>query len=290
MDLLRWLVPWEPSILVVVCTALAAWGYLRGLRRGHGHVAWPRQLAWWAGLAILYVGLHTHLDYYAEHQFFIHRLQHLGLHHLGPFLMVLARPGVVLRAALPLRFRTRVLRPVMAWAPLRATFDFLFHPLVAALLFVGLVYLWLVPSIHFYAMLDVRLYKLMNYSMAVDGLLFWWVVLDRRTSPPAHLSPGRRMFTAALAIPPQILIGAYVTFSRHELYAVYDVCGRIFLNVSAATDQYLGGLILWIPSSMMSVLGALLAFSAWVRLDAAGRLPRRHARAHQTTDPAMPRT
>jgi len=35
----------------------------------------------------------------------------------------------------------------------------------------------------------------------------------------------------------------------------------------------MGGLIVWIPSSMMSALGALLAFRNWLRLSARGRLP-----------------
>ena len=50
---------------------------------------------------LLYVSLHTQLDYYAEHQFFIHRLQHLVLHHLGPFLIVLSSPGTTLLAGMP---------------------------------------------------------------------------------------------------------------------------------------------------------------------------------------------
>lgn len=275
MRLLEWLVPWEPCILVTASVALAAALYLRGVR-GCRTATWPRQLAWWLGLAMIYVGLHTHLDYYAQHEFFVHRLQHMGLHHMGPFLIMISRPGPVLRRALPVRFRTRVWRPFLALPPVRILLDFLFHPLVAGVLFVGLIYLWLYDPIHFIAMLDARLYKVMNYSMTVDGLLFWWLVLDRRPKPPAHLAPGMRIFLAFAVIPPQILIGAYITFVGRELYPIYDLCGRVFLNLDAATDQYIGGLILWIPSSMMSVVAALVAFHSWVRLDAAGRLPRRN--------------
>lgn len=277
MKLLAWAVPWEPSILVAVTVLAVVTLYLRGARRLRGTplVRWPRQLAWWLGLVIIYIGVHTHLDYYAQHEFFVHRLQHMGLHHMGPFLIMLARPGPVLRAGLPLRFRTRVWRPLLETAPVRITLDFLLNPWVASILFVGLIYLWLYDPIHYIAMLDVRLYKLMNYSMTVDGLLFWWLVLDRRPKPPAHLSPGMRIFVALAVIPPQILIGAYITFVGRELYPIYDICGRVFLNLSAATDQYIGGLILWIPSSMMSVVAALIAFGTWVRLDARGRLHKR---------------
>lgn len=275
MNVLKWLIPWEPSVIVSVCVLLAAVLYWRGARRSPITAPWPRQLAWWVGLAIIYVGLHTHVDYYAQHEFFIHRLQHMGLHHMGPFLMVLAYPGAALRRGLPVGFRQRILRPFMASAPVRLLFDFLLHPLVASILFVGLIYLWLYGPIHYIVMLDVRLYKLMNYSMAVDGLFFWWLVLDTRPKPPARLSPGIRILVALAVIPPQIVIGAYITFVGHDLYPIYAVCGRVFLNLSPMADQYLGGLILWIPSSMMSVIAALLAFRAWVQLDARGRIHRR---------------
>ena len=278
MNIFEWLIPWEPSPTVVVCVLVAAVLYWRGARRSPVCAPWPRQLAWWLGLGIVYFGLHTHLDYYAEHQFFIHRLQHLGLHHLGPFLMVLAYPGVTLRRGLPASWRRRWLRPTLKFPPIRILLDFLLHPLVASILFVGLIYLWLYDPIHYIAMLDVRLYKLMNWSMVVDGFLFWWLVLDTRPKPPARLSPGMRILVALAVIPPQILIGAYITFVNHDLYPIYAVCGRVFLGISPMTDQYLGGLILWIPSSMMSVIAALIAFRAWVQLDARGRIQRGPAR------------
>ncbi len=275
MTVLNWLIPWEPSPTVVLCILLAAVLYWRGARRSPACAPWPRQLAWWLGLVTIYIGLHSHLDYYAEHQFFIHRLQHLGLHHLGPFLVVLAYPGAALRRGLPLRLRRRLLRPMLAWPPVKKALDFVLHPLVAAIMFVGLIYLWLYDPIHYIAMLDVHLYKLMNWSMTIDGLLFWWLVLDTRPKPPARLSPGVRILVALAVIPPQILIGAYITFVNHDLYPIYAICGRIFLDITPMTDQYLGGLILWIPSSMMSVIAALIAFRAWVQLDARGRIRRR---------------
>lgn len=272
MGWLHWLVPWEPSPTVVVCFALAAALYLSGTLRSPMTAPWPRQLAFWCGLAVLYIGLHTQLDYYAEHEFFVHRLQHLGLHHLGPFLIALSVPGATLRRGLPLSWRVRVLRPLLTRGPLRWLLAFLFNPIVASVLFVGLIYFWLWPAVHFDAMLDAHLYRVMNWSMTVDGLLFWWLILDSRPRPPARLAPGVRVLVALAVMVPQILIGAYITFVRHDLYPIYALCGRAFGGISAATDQYLGGLILWIPSSMMSVLGALVAFRNWLRLSSRGKL------------------
>jgi putative membrane protein len=293
MDFLRWWIPWEPSASVVIVFALAVWLYWRGARRSPVTAPWYRQLLFWTGLLIVYTGLHTHLDYYAEHEFFIHRIQHMGLHHMGPFLIALAYPGLTMRRGMSSGFRRHWLRPALAWPPVRAVLNVLLHPLVAAVIFVGLIYLWLWPAVHFDAMLDWRLYRVMNFSMAADGMLFWWLILDHRPRPPARLSPGVRVFVALAVILPQILIGAYITFTKTDLYPIYSLCGRAFASITPLMDQHLGGLILWIPSSMMSVLAALIAFAHWLRLDAKGRLPRNRRqramiRARQASDQSAP--
>lgn len=268
--MLAWLIPWEPSWILVAVFVATIVLYVRGCHRRHVPVL--RQIAFWIGLAVLYIGLHTHLDYYAEHEFFVHRLQHLGLHHLGPFLIALAYPGTAIREGLPLRWRIRWLRPVLSSTPARWLLNGLLHPFVAAFLFVGLIFLWLWPAVHFDAMLDWRLYRVMNWSMAVDGLIFWWLVLDPHPRPPARLAPGVRIIVCLAVIIPQILLGAFVTFTHADLYPIYALCGRAFGGITPAIDQMYGGLILWIPSAMMSVIAALIAFHHWVRLSSQGRL------------------
>jgi putative membrane protein len=278
MDFFGWWIPWEPSAIVVIVFALAVWLYWRGARRSPVTAPWYRQLLFWTGLLIVYVGLHTDLDYYAEHQFFVNRLQQFGLQHVGPFLIVLAYPGATLRRGLPLRWRVRWLRPVARSTPWRWLAHFLFNPWIASLLFLGAMLFWLWPSVMFYTMLDWRLYRIMNWSMVLAGLLYWWLILDSRPKPPARLSPGMRILVEMLVMVPLILAGAYITFTTRDLYPIFSLCGRAFNGMTPATDQYLGGLILWIPGAMMSVLAAIIAFGHWLSLDARGRLPSRKAR------------
>ncbi len=270
MNLLYWLEPWEPSPTVVIVVLVTAILFLRGARKAK--VSIPRRVSFWFGLVALYVALHTRLDYFFEHEFFMHRAQHLVLHHLGPFFIALSYPGAALRAGIPFSWRQRFLRPALQATPVRIALDVLMHPVVACGLFVGLIYFWLLSPIHFVAMLDWRLYRVMNWSMVIDGLMFWWLVLDSRPAPPARLSPGRRVLVVIAAIPPQIMLGAFIFFSTHELYSVYSICGRAFTWLSPMRDQQIGGLLLWIPGSMMSVVGALIALRHWMRLSARGRL------------------
>ena len=132
------------------------------------------------------------------------------------------------------------------------------QPFLAAFLFVGLVYFWLIPPIHFRAMIDVRLYAVMNWSMVLDGLLFWCLVLDPRPKPPARISYGIRAALAFGVMFPQIVLGAVIAFSRRDLYPYYDLCGRLFPSIGALTDQRIGGIVIWIPPAMMSALAVLL--------------------------------
>ena len=137
----------------------------------------------------------------------------------------------------------------------------LFHPVVVVLMFVGLSIFWLLPSIHFIAMLDWRVYRLMNWSMVLNGLMFWSVVLDSHSL----WSPGSRIAMMLVVVPPQILIGALIFFTPHDLYPIYSLCGRAFTGMSTVTDQQIGGLILWMHGAMMSVIGILIVIHKELR-------------------------
>jgi putative membrane protein len=269
-SLFYWLEPWEPSPTVVIAVLLAAVLFARGARKARVSIA--RHVSFWFGLTALYVALHTRLDYFFEHEFFMHRLQHLVLHHLGPFFIALSYPGAALRAGIPFSWRQRWLKPVLDKPSARLALRVLFNPIVAVTLFVGLIYFWLLSPVHFKAMLDWRLYRAMNWSMVIDGLMFWWLVLDSRPAPPARLAPGLRILVVIAAIPPQIMLGAYIFFTPHELYPIYSICGRAFTWISPMRDQQIGGLLLWIPGSMMSVIGALIAIRHWLTLSTRERL------------------
>src|SRR5690606_1020997 len=109
-DLLFWLDPWEFSPTLLAAFVLAAVLFVRGRHHVPVRVNALRQVLFWTGLVLLYLSLHTRLDYYAERMFFVHRMQHLVLHHLGPILVMAAYPGSVMRAGLPLGVRRWLFR------------------------------------------------------------------------------------------------------------------------------------------------------------------------------------
>ncbi|MDP1771216.1 MAG: cytochrome c oxidase assembly protein [Methylobacter sp.] len=258
MNPLQWLIPWETSFAIAAVTAITAMLFIKGSLRCK--LLFRQKLYFWAGLLSLYVVSHTQIDYYAEHEFFVHQLQSLVLHHLGPFLIVLACPKDALSAGCPVAVK-RLIRKVSAWKPVQDSIKVLFHPVTAVTGFVGLLIFWLLPSIHFIAMLDWRIYRLMNWSMVLNGLMFWGVALN----PDSIRSPGSRISMMLSVVPPQILIGALIFFAPHELYPIYTLCGRAFTGISSTTDQQIGGLILWTQGAMMSVIGILIVIRKELR-------------------------
>lgn len=263
--------PWEFSPTVLVGSIGAAVLYWRGLRqrrREKQHTGFWPTLSFYLGLLLIYGVMQTYVDYLSQHMFWVHRLQHLVLHHLGPFLIVLATPHRIIGQGLPQKWRQQVLLPIWYSPPLRYTYRFLQNPVVAPALFVGLIVLWLIPEIHFEAMLSETRYKIMNWSMLIDGLLFWWLIVDPR--PPRggitlHYSSRIVMLWVVMIL--QIIIGAYIALSETILYDIYSVCGRAW-PISPLTDQTIGGLTTWIPAAMMSVIGILLVIRLWMRQSA----------------------
>jgi len=259
--------PWEFSPTVLAACATAAVLFWRGLRRRRQAglaTGVGRTLSFYTGLVLIYGVLQTYVDYLSQHMFWVHRAQHLVLHHLGPFLIMLAIPHEVLGRGLPVRLRDGVLLPLWRSRPLRLVYRIVQNPVVSPLLFVGLLYFWLTPSIHFDAMLSASRYQLMNWSMLVDGLLFWWLMLDPR--PPRTQGvlgyPVRILMLWAIMLP-QIAIGTHIALSKTVLYDVYSVCGRAW-PMSPLVDQETGGIVTWIPAAMMSVLAILLVLRMWM--------------------------
>ncbi|MGE5321128.1 MAG: cytochrome c oxidase assembly protein [Hyphomicrobiaceae bacterium] len=258
--------PWEFSPTVLLACGGSALLYVRGLQRAGGDGRSPRfwrNTAFFIGLASVYAFLQTHLDYLSQHMFWVHRLQHLVLHHAAPFLIALAAPLEVMAQGTPDWLRRRVFVPLFRNPLTLGLYRLIQNPVIAPLLFTGLIGFWLIPSIHFKAMLSLARYDLMNWSMLIDGLLFWWLIVGpEKHTGIKQLGYGTRIIMLWAIMLPQIAIGAYITLSSSVLYTSYSVCGRAW-PIAPITDQNIGGLITWIPAAMMSAVGALVVLRRW---------------------------
>ena len=254
--------PWQFHWVEFLGTFLVLAWFWRGLQvlPKHQQPALWRKACFMVGVLSFYIVLQTRVDYYAQHMFFVHRWAHFVLHHAGAFLIALGMSGPVLFAGMP-----EFLKPLVTSRSVRATLNVLQHPAVAPVLFVGLLYFWLIPAIHTRVMLDENLYELMNWTMAINGVMFWSLVLDSRPKPPARLSHLMRALMILLIELPQMVLGAILSLSMTDFYPVYNICGRV-LDMTALNDQHYGGLIIWLPGTLTS-FAAMIVVLVTMRLN-----------------------
>ncbi len=267
---LRDLLPWEFSPTVVIVTLAALVLYGRGWRRVGSAAGLARPAAFIAGVALPYAFLETHLEYYSLHLFWLQRIHHLVLHHLAPFLLALSAPGPILEQGTPSWIKTLLWRPLAVSPACRSFYRILQQPVVASGLFVGLIFFWLTPAMQFDGMVSRRVYDVMNASMLIDGILFWWLMVGPEDPTRlARLSYGARMAVLVAITIPQSILGAYLTFHASVLYPSFSVCGRAG-SLSPLLDQQLAGLNTWIPAGMMSAVGLAVVASRWLADDSGG--------------------
>jgi putative membrane protein len=216
-----------------------------------------RQAFFLIGIALIYFVLQTRFEYLTQHMFFLNRIQAVTISMVSPFCIAIGWMGPVLARGAP-----GWVLAVCKSAAIHRIGKILFHPLPAMAVFLFTSDIWLIPSIHFAAMIDPALYALMNLSCLLGGMIFWLVVLDPRPTPASRFSYLTRAACGFLVMFPQIAISAYIALTDTDLYAFYTLCGRIFPSISPAYDQMLGGMIQWIPPGMMNTAALIISLNA----------------------------
>ncbi|WP_345817556.1 cytochrome c oxidase assembly protein (plasmid) [Paraburkholderia sp. PREW-6R] len=130
----------------------------------------------------------------------------------------------------------------------------------------------------------------MNRRVAISSLLYWWMLPDHGPSPPSQARPSLRVLSPVVTMTPQIVVGAIITFSQHDLYPVFTLCGRAFTSLPASLDQSLGGLVMWLPAGVHEAIGAIMALRHLMRRSARpGHQPKPHRPAGRRTPAAANR-
>ena len=277
---------WQLTPSIDLSLLLVGWIYAAGWWRAPGDAAHRRQsrhVSFFAGLSLIYLALQSPLDVLSEHFFFVHQIQHLLLLDIVPILLLLSAPQGRMIAGLPRRVREHALAPLLRSGFVRGCFSVLSHPATATFLFCGMICVWNWPSIHDAALRDERVHYLMHVTILVSGLLFWWRILDRR-APRAASFYAVRLVMLKISMMAAAFVGGYLTMKQAVLYDVYDQLG---LGLTAATDETLGGFILWIPGCIPAVIVGALLLRRWYQHDSGAVVSR--AAAVQDTPACAPR-
>jgi putative membrane protein len=240
------------------CWFVLLW-YFRGMQRisVEKKPSRLRQGFFLVGVLSIYFVLQTRFEYYAQHLFSLNRTQAVTISMAAPFCIGIGWMQDVLALGVP-----AWLLAACRGEAMRRIGRVLFHPILAMALFLLTSDIWLIPSVHFAAMINPALYAFMNLTCLAGGMIFWLVVLDPRPKPLSRLSFITRAGVGFLVMFPQIAVSSYIALTTKDLYSFYTLCGRIFPAMSPAYDQMLGGMIQWIPPGMMNTAALMLALNA----------------------------
>jgi putative membrane protein len=282
---------WNLTPDIMLGTFLVTALYIAGMWRRHNNTdsgeAW-RHLSYFSGILAVFVALESPVDPIAEHVFMVHQVQHLLLRTLGPMLLVLAAPQGLLVAGMPDALRRRILAPAITGSAVKSVFAFLARPVVATGLYIGTLYFWQIPRFHQLSLLSARLHYLMHATMLFAGLLFFWRVFDTRPAPMG-LRYGLRLMMLWVMVLSNIVLGAYLVFKDSVLYPVYGELGR-WMGFSALGDEVAGGMLIWVPGSMMGVLAVLIVIHRWGRQETKDERRRAATRQRQGKGHPAPMT
>jgi cytochrome c oxidase assembly factor CtaG len=244
---------WEPSLLIGTVLIIALYLYAIGPlceQRGFEPISRGRAITFMLGVDIIFLALVSPLDRLGDiYLFSAHMIQHLLLTMVGPMLLVIGIPAWFLR-------------PIVGNKALFAIARFLVNPIVAFTLFNGDFFLWHAPALYDATLVNSTLHIFEHLTFIVFGFLFWWPLLSNSPDLP-RLSIGGQIFYLFLGGMPCVLLGAGLTFAP-PLYAPYIAAPRAW-GLSAATDQQLGGLIMWVPVNISYIIVMSALFLRWMQ-------------------------
>ncbi|HAA95451.1 MAG TPA: hypothetical protein DHW65_04730 [Dehalococcoidia bacterium] len=255
---------WNWNPLPTVLVLLAAYLYINGLNnwpRPSHHISRWQKASFFTGLFLIFIALQSPLDNLSEHMLSFHQLQHFLLRMLAPLLILLGAPLTPMLRGLPPWALRGIVRPTVRnpWA--RALYEKLINPVVSVFIFMGVLYLWQLPGGFNLAIRNEFVHALMHATMMSSGFIFYWAVIDPKPRR-SRIHYGIRVLYLGLIVLPNTILGAVITFSKSIVYSEYEKVRQPF-DVSLLTDQQLGGLLLWVPGDMMSILVAGIVMVMW---------------------------
>ncbi|HEY7529138.1 MAG TPA: cytochrome c oxidase assembly protein, partial [Gemmatimonadota bacterium] len=202
-----------------------------------------------AGWALLFLALQGPLhDLSDTYLFSAHMVQHLVLTLVVPPLLLAGTPAGLLRPVLRVR--------AVAAAARVAT-----RPLVAFGLYNALFALWHVPTLYDLMMRNHDVHVVVHLLFLASATLLWWPVAG--PLPELNrLSPGAAILYLFLAGIPMMALASLISLADEVLYPWYAAAPRLW-GLSPLEDQRLGGLIMWVPGSLVLWAAITIVFFRW---------------------------
>ena len=223
----------HPSVWLVLGGVWVA--YLVAVRRhkvvaGEPHDRRRRTTLFSIGMACLWLGADWPVHDLAEgYLYSVHMAQHLLFTLVAPPLLIAGMPAWMWRG---------ILRP--RW--LFLAFRFLTRPIVALILFNGLLLFTHWPEVVEASVRSELTHFTLHVLLFGSAIVMWWPVMSPLVELPALSPPAQMMYLFAQSLAPTIP-ASFLTFGHTLLYPVYGTFPRIW-GISALNDQLIAGLLM----------------------------------------------
>lgn len=258
----------EPGVLISI--ALPAVWYAYGVRSlwhaaGRGRGVGSMQIsAFAAGLLTLVVALVSPLDAMGDMLFSAHMVQHLLLVLVAAPLLVLGKPALPALWSFPATARRRAGHWWIHATMTRRITSTLMSPGVAWMLHTADLLFWHMPTPYDWTLRSESIHALEHASFVGTAVLFWWAVLQ--PTGRRRLSYGMSVLYVSAAGMVMSALAAILVFAPSPWYAGYLTTTAEW-HLTPLQDQQLGGLMMWIPASVVYLGAACWFFVQWIGPD-----------------------
>ena len=257
-DLIR---AWSFEPLVVISLVLTAVVFIIGLYhlKRRSIRTWEA-LCFAGGWLALFVALVSPVHAWGRVLFSAHMSQHEILMLVAAPLLVLGRPLIAFLWALPLNW-SRSLGNVSKITWINRVWRTLTIPLVAWLLHAVALWTWHIPALFEATLYSDAIHTLQHLSFLLSALLFWWALIHGPQGAMGYGAAVLYLFTTSVH---SGALGALLTVAGSVWYPSYTPLTASW-GLTPLEDQQLGGLIMWIPASLVYVIAGLALFAGWLR-------------------------
>jgi cytochrome c oxidase assembly factor CtaG/putative copper export protein len=268
---MSYLTAWRLDILWMLVVVFLAFFYLAGVwrlyKRGD---KWPvlRTISWLAGLALLFYVTNGALNVYGKYLFSVHMLGHMLLTMMIPVLLVPGAP--VTLASRAIKKRQDGSRGAREWILLAVHSryaGFLAHPIVAAVLFAGSLWVFYYSPLFRWATEDHIGHQWMVVHFLLTGYLFVQSLIGIDPVPYRAPYPLRLLMLLGTMAFHAFFGLAIMTGTGLLLADWFGAMGREW-GPSALADQQAGGGIAWSVGEIPTIILAIIVAISWSRSDA----------------------
>ncbi|SIO00978.1 cytochrome c oxidase assembly protein [Agromyces cerinus] len=264
----RYFTEWNPDLIWLLVCGFGIFFYIAGVRRLRKRGdRWPiyRTVLWVSGLLLLVYITNGGVNVYEQYLFSAHMLAHMVLTMAVPVLLVPGAP--VTLAARAIRARKDGSRGGREWILIgvHSRFaGFIANPIVAALLFVGSLWVFYYSPLFRWTMLDHIGHEWMIVHFLITGYLFVQSLIGIDPVPYRLPYPFRLLLLlGTMAF--HAFFGLTIMSSTGLLLA--DWYGAMGWGTLALEDQVLGGGIAWSIGEIPTVALAITVAVQWARSD-----------------------